>query len=106
MLIAALTYSELKTVMADLDLRPERSTVRCRSSILEFSQGQRDRVRKTLDDRGFEEVWVVHSPPDQTWVEFQSWRQQIRGMAEAITDLSWGNLIPAQDRDALLLKHD
>jgi hypothetical protein len=101
--IEALTYSELKAVMIDLGLKPERSIVRCRSSIIELLRGQHDRVRKALGDHGMEDVWVVHTPPGQSWAEFQSWRQQIRGMAEVITDLYFRKPMPEQDRQDLLM---
>jgi hypothetical protein len=100
--IELLKYSGMRNAMGDLGLMPGKTRDICRKSLLALSFEEHDRVRKTVDKHQQKDVWVMNTPPGLSWTELHSWRQQIRGMAVAITDLYAHRRMPHQDRADLL----
>jgi hypothetical protein len=100
--IELLKYSGMKSVMGDLGLMPGRTGDICRKSLLALSFEEHDQVRQAVDKHQQKDVWVVNSPPGMSWTELHSWRQQIHGMAVAITDLYTHRRMPPRDRADLL----
>ncbi len=90
-----MSMSELRRTQEVLGMRAERSLAMSAARILELAldkeRAVRNAIARATSCRKFS---MIQPPAGVPWDDFQSWRQQIKGMARTITDLFSGVLRP------------
>lgn len=99
--LGALGLKELKAILNRLGMRPDASRSRCLDLIVSASQEREEDIRQALAHGGHADLVSLRPPPDLDWHDFQCWRQQLRGMAVALTDLALGQVTSRRSRALL-----
>lgn len=100
--ISEFNLSALQPIMADLGMAKCLRISDCHAALL--AHPDENGIKERLRPYGYDRLVGVEPPPGLSWQELQSWRQQIRGMAGAITDLFVGSPPVPLDVQKLLLK--
>lgn len=101
--VRILSLAEMRSVIKQLGLEAPRTLRGSRDVIVAAGARNLETVASALVELcGFANFSMILPPDGIDWLDFQSWRQQIRGMAEAVTDLSIGGVRQEADRAILL----
>ncbi|WP_156174529.1 hypothetical protein [Hoeflea sp. IMCC20628] len=92
-LIDELSMKELRTCFRALGLKAARTASECKAILTSELPREEDRIRSALADC---RVWAgysyVHAPDGVQWSDFQSLRQQVKGMSVALDDLFFDDI--------------
>jgi hypothetical protein len=89
--VGDLTMKEMRAVLRQLGEKSEPSLWGNKRKIADLASADEARIRKAISNvRDWENTFMVHPPPGMSWKDFQSVRQQIKGMAVALGDIYCG----------------
>jgi len=86
--VADLSMAEARFVLGALKEKPEPSLSTNAGKLIAYARCNEQEVRSALQiARDWNSTYYVHPPMNLTWMDFQSLRQQVKGMAVPIGDI-------------------
>tara|TARA_R110002049_G_C9079447_1_gene555492 strand:+ start:303 stop:1196 length:894 start_codon:yes stop_codon:yes gene_type:complete len=89
----ALSMKDLRQLLDACGIAPEKSIAAACNAFSDYGQSDPkaaiERLRAQIGNR---DIYMLKPPTGIAWQDFQSWRQQLRGIATAVTDIYVGDL--------------